>query len=231
MIARRNLLIGGACAATAGAAYALRPRKRLVLLTGAKMADILPLTFDDWSAEKSDGLVQPKTEGALASRLYSEMVGRVYHQTSTGAEVMMLIAYGDNQSDMLQLHRPEACYPAVGFNIVSSVPAVLKLDSGAEVPVRHVVAAAQGRQENILYWTRLGEYLPETSDEQRKVRLATAMQGYIPDGALFRFSVVGADSEAAFRMLHEFVPALLGQVPAAKRQALVGTRLAKVMQA
>lgn len=231
MIARRDLIIGGACVVAAGAAYGLRPRKRLVLLTGAKMADIVPVKFADWSAEKSDGLVQPKTEGALASRLYSEMVGRVYHQASTGAEVMMLIAYGDNQSDMLQLHRPESCYPAVGYNIVSSKAFAMPLGNGAEAPARRVVAAAQGRQENIVYWTRLGEYLPATGDEQRKVRLETAMQGFIPDGALFRFSVAGADSDAAFRLLDEFIPGLLGAVAAGKRQALVGTRLAKTMQA
>lgn len=231
MIARRDLLFGGACTLAAGTAYALRPRKRLVLLADAKMADILPQKLGEWSAENVDGLIQPKAEGALASRLYSEMIGRIYRHASTGAEVMMLIAYGDNQSDMLQLHRPESCYPAVGFNLVSSVPAVLMLDNGAEVPARHVIAAAQGRQENILYWTRLGEYLPDTSDKQRKVRLETAMQGFIADGALFRFSVAGADSEAAFRLLGEFVPALLAAVPPGKRQALVGTELAKIMQA
>lgn len=231
MIARRDLLIGGACVAAAGAAYALTPRKRLVLLKDGKIAEAIPLNFGDWSAENSDGLVQPKTEGELAATLYSEMVGRIYHQASTGAAVMMLVAYGDTQSDLLQLHRPESCYPAVGFNIVSSVPGKLALHGGAEVPVRRVVASAQGRQENIVYWARMGEYLPASSGEQRKVRLQTAMDGYVPDGALIRFSIVGDDSEAAFRTLDAFIPDLLASVPVNKRPALVGTRLAKTMVA
>jgi len=231
MIARRDLLIGGACLAAAGAAYALKPRKRLVLLKGEKMADVLPINFGGWSAEQADGLVQPKTEGELAATLYSEMVGRIYHQASTGAAVMMLVAYGDTQSDMLQLHRPESCYPAVGFNLVSSVPGKLSLPGGGDVPIRRVVAAAQGRQENIVYWTRMGEYLPASSGEQRKVRLQTAMEGYVPDGALIRFSIVGDDSEAAFRTLDAFIPELLTSVAAGKRRALIGTRLAETMQA
>lgn len=229
MIARRDLLIGGVCVAAAGAAYALKPRKQLVLLANGKMADVIPISFGDWSAEQSDGLVQPKSEGDLAAQLYSEMVGRIYHQASTGAAVMMLVAYGDTQSDMLQLHRPEACYPAVGFNIVSSVPAMLPLPGGEAVPVRRVVAKAQGRQENIIYWARLGEYLPASSGEQREVRLRTAMAGYVPDGALIRFSIVGDDSEAAFRTLEKFIPELLESVAADQRRALIGTRLAKTM--
>lgn len=231
MIARRELFIGGACLAAAGTAYALKPRKRLILLKDGKMADVLPINFGDWSAEQSDGLVQPKTEGELAATLYSEMVGRIYHQASTGAAVMMLVAYGDTQSDMLQLHRPESCYPAVGFNLVSSVPGKLSLPGGGDVPIRRVVASAQGRQENIVYWTRMGEYLPGSSGEQRKVRLQTAVEGYVPDGALIRFSIVGDDSEASFRILDAFIPELLASVAGDKRRALIGTRLAKTMQA
>ena len=227
---RRDLLIGGACLAAVGVGYALKPRKRLVLLAGEKMADVLPLTLGDWSAENSDGLVQPKSEDSLAATLYSEMVGRIYHEASTGAAVMMLVAYGDTQSDLLQLHRPETCYPALGFNLVSTKATSLALPGGAALPIREVVAAAQGRQENIIYWTRMGEYLPSSASEQREMRLRNAMAGYIPDGALIRFSVVGNDSERAFALMDRFIPILLEAVPSAKRKVLIGTELAKAMK-
>lgn len=229
MIARRDVLIGGACAVAAGSAYALKPRKRLVLLQGAKMADVVPTRFGDWSAENSDGLVQPKTEGELAATLYSEMVGRIYHDLSSGQQIMMLVAYGDTQSDLLQLHRPESCYPAVGFNVTFSKEGRLRLPGGRDLPVRRVVAATADRQENILYWTRMGEYLPASAGEQRKVRLETAMEGFVPDGALIRFSMVGDDAGAAFGVMDRFIPDLLKAVAPGKRQALVGTALAKSM--
>ena len=230
MFARRDLLIGIACLATAGSAYALKPRRRLVLLKNSTMADVLPLRFDGWSAEESDGLVQPPAEGTLAANLYSEMVGRIYHEAQTGAAIMLLVAYGDTQSDMLQLHRPEACYPAVGFTLVSSEPGTLKFREAA-IPVRRVVARMGDRQENIIYWARLGDALPNSSAEQRKARLGTSMEGYIPDGALVRFSVVGADADAAFVVIEDFVRQLLAAVAANQRQALIGTSLAGKLRA
>lgn len=231
MIARRDLLIGGACVGAAGLAYYLKPRKRQNLLNGARMADILPIKFGDWSAENADGLVQPKSEKDLAAQLYSEMVGRIYTNATTGDQVMMLVAYGDTQSDLLQLHRPEACYPAVGFTLVESKASQVRLSSGVPLPVRKVIATAPGRQENIVYWARIGDYLPASANEQRTVRLRTAMDGYVPDGALVRFSAVGTDAGQSFGVIDRFIPALLDAVAAKQRQALVGTVLSKATHA
>jgi EpsI family protein len=227
MTTRRNMILGAGCLAAAGAAYGLHPRRRLTLLSEGKLADVVPLTLDGWSAENVDSLVQPKTEGELAATLYSEMVGRIYHEASTGNAIMMLIAYGDTQSDLLQLHRPESCYPAVGFRLVSSEPARLPLLGGGSLPIRKVVAEASSRRENILYWARLGEYLPDSAGEQRKVRLKTAMAGLIPDGALVRFSMIDSDAENSFKILENFVPKLLASIAPKSRAALVGTELAK----
>lgn len=227
MISKRDFLIGTCCVAAAGVAYALKPRKKLVLLEQGKLADAVPLRFGPWSAENSDGLVQPKTEGELAATLYSEMVGRIYHSAADGSAIMMLIAYGDTQSDLLQLHRPESCYPAVGFNLVSSQAARIKLLGGGELPVRQVVARASERQENIVYWARMGEYLPASAGEQRKVRLQTAMEGFVPDGALVRFSIVDDSSARAFAKMDHFIPQFLSAIASDKRRALVGTALAK----
>lgn len=231
MIARRDLIIGGASIAAAGLAYYLKPRRRQNLLSGAKMGDILPIKFGDWSAESADGLVQPKSEKDLAAQLYSEMVGRIYTNATTGDQVMMLVAYGDTQSDLLQLHRPEACYPAVGFTLVESKASQVKLSSGVPLPVRKVIATAPGRQENIVYWARIGDYLPASANEQRTVRLRTAMEGYVPDGALVRFSAVGTDAGQAFAVIDRFIPALLDAVAAKQRKALVGTVLSKTTHA
>ncbi|HEY0436743.1 MAG TPA: hypothetical protein VGC92_08890, partial [Phenylobacterium sp.] len=77
----------------------------------------------------------------------------------------------------------------------------------------------------IVYWTRLGEKLPQDAKQQRQARLENALHGFVADGILFRCSAVG-DSETAFRTLDGFVPALLASTAAAQRPALVGTRLA-----
>ena len=231
MIPRRDFIIAGASAAAAGLSYELKPRKHFSLLGHQKMAAIVPAAFGRWKARDSGSLVKPETAGKLASRLYSEMVERLYDDQQTGAEIMMLIAYGDTQSDLLQLHRPESCYPAVGFRLLESKATKVSLGAGAVLPSRRVVAQKGDYEEDIVYWTRLGEYLPTGSGEQRKSRLLTAFTGYIPDGGLFRFSSAGIDREAAFPLINLFITDLIKAIPVADRRALLGTNLAAQLKA
>src|SRR5262249_35544606 len=153
--------------------------------------DAMPAAFGSWTSEGSSGLVSPEQAGRLARTLYSEIVQRVFTDTITGAQVMLLAAYGDTQSDLLQLHRPESCYPALGFNITSTKAAEIPIGPHLAVPGRKVVAETEDRRENISYWTRIGEYLPQSAKEQRQVRLVNALRGYVADGILFRCSLIG----------------------------------------
>jgi len=230
MIARRDLILGAAALAGAGLAAELKPRRHVLLLDkNSKMESIVPVSFGDWSAASSPNLVTPDTKGKLASQLYSELVTRIYTHAKTGREVMMLIAYGDTQSDLLQLHRPESCYPAVGFSLKSSAPRMVPLAEGTALPGRRVVAAMTERQENIVYWTRLGEYLPTSSGQQRMARLRSAMKGVVPDGALFRCSMATTDTEASFRDIEGFVREVVLAVAPQHRAAVVGTALADAL--
>jgi EpsI family protein len=226
---RRDVIMAGLALTAAGTAEALRPRKKMILLRkGAKIDGLVPKTFGGWTSDATSGLVSPDQAGKLAKTLYSEIVERTYHDPKTGAAVMMLAAYGDTQSDLLQLHRPETCYPAVGYTIVSTKPKLLDLPGGARLPVREVVAAQNERDENIIYWTRIGQSLPQSSGEQRKVRFQDAVRGYVSDGILFRCSVVG-DPAASFEVLEAFVSALLGATAPEGRSALIGDAVARRM--
>jgi EpsI family protein len=226
MIGRRDLMLGALGLGALGAAEALRPRKRLMLLHNTTIAETIPETFGPWQAEASSGLISPSMAGRLARTLYSEIVPRVYFHKDTGEGVMLLAAYGDTQSDLLQLHRPESCYPAVGFALKSAQTVTLAVAHNAILPARRVVAATEERVENIFYWTRMGEDLPTTGGEQRNTRLINAMHGFVADGILVRCSMVG-DTQASFNTLDQFVAAMLSATPAARLPALVGTRLAR----
>jgi EpsI family protein len=230
MIARRDFIVGGAALGAAGLAYYLRPRRKLVLLGKEKMEAIVPKRFGDWGEASAEGLVKPKVEG-LAARLYNEIVQRSYINEQLRAEVMLLVAYGGTQGDVLQLHRPESCYPALGFQIDSKKYASLPLPGGAKLPSVKIVASAGDRHENIIYWTRLGEDLPLNSTDQRKDLLRDAMAGFVPDGVLVRASLVDSDPERAFGVLSSFIPALLSAVKAGARPALIGTAPTKAMVA
>ena len=225
---RRDILLGTGCVVAAGAAFELKPHRPQKLLNGEKLAQIVPMAFGGWTTvdTEGDGVVKPETAGTLAATLYNEIIARKYLNSDTDDRVMMLIAYGNTQSDLLQLHRPEVCYPAVGFSVLEARTVHLPVASGAVLPAREVVARKGDYQENILYWTRLGEYLQTTSGEQRKARLYSGMRGFLPDGGLFRFSIAGPNPETSFRSLKQFLPQLILAVPPAHRAGLVGTAMA-----
>lgn len=223
---RRDLLIAGLSVGALGAAEAIRPRKRLVLLRDTTVEATIPQRFGSWESETVDNLVNPQLAGRLAKTLYSETVARVYYETTTGSAVMLLAAYGDTQSDLLQLHRPESCYPAVGFSLALAESVMLPLPGGAVLPARHVIATTQERSENIVYWTRMGNLLPQTGGEQRMARLENAVKGYVPDGILVRCSTVG-ESGPGFKLADRFVGEMLRAVAPAKRPPLVGDTLSR----
>ena len=225
MIRRRDAVLATLGLAALGTAEFLRPRRRLVLLQGAKLEQVIPARFGAWTSQDAS-LVSPADAGKLARALYSETVARNYFDEASGALVMMLIAYGDTQSDLLQLHRPESCYPAVGFALQETRPAPVQIGKGATIPATRVIATMEGRVENIVYWTRLGERLPQTGSDQRTARLLNAMEGYVADGVLMRFSAVGP-SEPAFALLDAFIPQMLRAMRRDQLPAVIGTDLAR----
>lgn len=230
MINRRDLLIGGACFATAAAAEGLRPHKRVTLLGDRKLEDLIPKSFGAWQAREAEGIVTPQSEDSLAARLYNQSVGRMYAGPDNSA-VMLLIAYGNTQSDTLQLHRPEVCYPAFGFTIAENEPARFDLGHGSVIPGRNLVATSPGREERISYWTRVGEYLPTSNSEQREMKFRIALSGIIPDGVLVRISNMRSDDAEGFGLNERFAADLLNAVPAAVRPALITTEKAHQLSA
>ena len=231
MSSRRNVLIGGVCLAGAGASYAMTPRRRVSLIGQAKLASLAPSTFEGWMSRDVSDLVAPATDGSLMSKLYAQTVERVYSRNGSGLEVMMLLAQGNAQTNDLQLHRPEVCYQAFGFHLLDNHPTRLALNGRASIPGRQIIARAQDRQENILYWTRMGEFLPDSGTQQRLDRVKLALHGDIADGLLARFSTVGKDNAQAFETLRSFIPAFLEAVSPNSRAALIGTEAAHSLEA
>ena len=139
---------------------------------------------------------------------------------------MMVLAYGNLQSDLLQLHRPEVCYAAVGFQISNSTRLDLPVAPDVVVPARELTASTDNRVEPITYWTRIGDYLPTTRREQRTMRLREQFAGIVPDGILVRLSTVADPTPATFAALAAFARAFVLAVHPADRGILVGPTIA-----
>ena len=225
MTSRREFMIGGACALAAGAGYAATPRKRMSLLGNAKLEDIIPRAFGLWAELPTDNVVVAESDDSLAAKLYAQTVTRMFVSNGDGASIMALFAYGDTQSDQLQLHRPEICYPAFGFDVIDSRAVDIPLQSGAAIPARRLTAQSELRTEHIAYWTRVGEYLPQSGEEQRSAKLRTAFQGVIPDGILVRISNLASTPELGFAVNERFAAQLIAALPKTQLPALIGSKI------
>lgn len=229
MLRRRDLILGLPLVAAAGGALALTPRKTLNLRGEHKLEDMVPLEFDGWSVRPSNAVILPKAEeGSLAATLYGEQVSRLYVGEGR-MPVMLVIAYGETQSDALQLHRPEVCYTAFGFMIENSRRRDIPIGPQVELPARQLVAVSDQRVEPILYWSRIGDFLPTSGNEQRTMKLRTELQGYVADGVLVRLSTVGAPDESTFETLDRFARSMLEATPAEGLPALIGRPLAQAI--
>lgn len=218
---RRALFAGALCVGAALTAQGLKPHRYVTLLKSPKLDDLVPRRVGAWTSEDVGDPLALNAPGTLSSKLYNELVTRAYTD-GRGQQIMMLLAYGARQSDELQVHRPEICYPAFGFTLLRNEPATLPLGGQIGLPARRLLAKSPSSEESVIYWTRLGEYFPISSSEQRTARFDNALAGVIPDGVLCRFST--PDSTAgAWSRLSQFVRELVAATGPEGRRVLVGT--------
>ncbi len=220
-VRRREFLVGGLMVGALATAEALRPRNFLDFMGDRKLADIVPERFGQWVSAYDTNLIQPVEEGSLTDQLYDDLLTRRYVHSESGEQMMLLIAYGRSQTDALQLHRPEACYPAVGLPITARELMTLDL-AGHSIPAVALTAEAPRRVEDIIYWTRMGQTFPQTAGAQRSNKLKLALRGYVPDGALVRASHIRAGAESTTPQIAAFLSGLIAATKPADQAALVG---------
>lgn len=180
---------------------------------------MIPAQFNDWKTEEnSHALVKAPDVEAAVNKLYSNLLMRTYIN-SKGERMMLSVAYGRDQRDNggRQVHRPEACYPAQGFNIVSNQPAIYQSQYG-EIPVRHLVAQQNKRTEPITYWLTIGLKAVNTPTSFKINQLSYGIKGYIPDGMLVRVSSIDDNTGAAFKKQAQFLNTMIAALPGEKRK-------------
>lgn len=218
---RRDLLLGGVAAAAGGIAYARMPDRQTKLIRDGELDRIVPNQVGEWRYETMSGLVLPPPD-QLSRLVYSQQVARTYLAPGL-PPVMALFAYGSSQGGMFQIHRPETCYPASGFRLSDVEVEALDLGRGRRLPVRCFTAHSDTRVEQVMYWTRIGNFLPSSWTEQRIAVMRSNLAGDMPDGLLARASILTEDVIAGRRVIAEFVRMMLAEIPVGQRRALVGS--------
>jgi EpsI family protein len=215
------LLMGGA----SGAAWQLTPRTRMSTLHGEfQLEQVVPKQFGDWQMDERavGGIINPQQE-AMLKQIYSQTLSRTYVDRQ-GRRVMLSIAYGQDQRDAMQLHYPEVCYPAQGFQVLKKSTGALELPQGT-IPIRRLETVfGNQRYEPLTYWTVVGERTTLGGVDKKLIELSYGLDGVIVDGLLFRVSSIDRDTSAAYALQADFVKALIGVLSPQQRRRLAGLR-------
>lgn len=207
---------------TAASANHIRPAHYFSDTRGTrKIAQIVPASFGSWKQlDLVGGIVNPQQQ-QLLNELYSEQVSRTY-VSDQGYRIMLSIAYGKNQNDSFQVHLPEICYPAQGFQVTSSTPTTIDTTFGG-IPAKQLKTTYQTQRiEPVTYWTTIGNHAVKSGMDKKFKEMQYAMDGQIADGLLFRISSIDPDVTRAFSMQKEFVSAMMATLSAEDRLRLAG---------
>lgn len=199
-------------------------------VTGAPSLEAtVPERFGDWAvvpstlvpanlAVAADG--QPSTD-----QPYDQIVTRTY-RNSQGEIVMLALAYGRTQRQEVKIHRPELCYPAQGFQVLSLQSTRFDGLQGQRYPVtgKQMVARSGQRTEAVSYWIRIGRVYSDSAWVTRWHILREGLQGRVPDGILVRASrpvANAADAERAYPAMDRFLHELVAATPPGTRELMV----------
>jgi len=182
---------------------------------------LVPLQFAGWKVDPDIIPIAPSPDvQANLDKLYDQMLARTY-VNERGQRIMLVIAYGGDQSDSLKAHRQEVCYEAQGFAIRSMKNDSLHVDGG-EVPIVRLHAQQGRRSEPVSYWFTMGDYVAMGRAERLARQVMYGFKGQVPDGMLVRVSNISADPAASYASHDEFLRALLSVIGPEGRQRLAG---------
>jgi len=217
------LLAGAAMVLAAGAAPALKSSRVHPAAAAFDLEKVIPHSFGNWIVDPSIVPITPAPDvQAQLDRIYDQIVSRTY-VNARGERVMLVVAYGGEQSDALKAHRQEVCYAAQGFEIRKVLTGDLRLREKT-IPVTRMVAVRGPRSEPVTYWLTMGDRVVLGRLERLMVQLRFGLSGRIPDGMLVRVSSISLNQAQAFDEQTEFVSALLEGMRQGDVHRLLGSR-------
>lgn len=181
----------------------------------------IPAEFAGWRIDRSVIPIAPTPDvQANLDKLYGQIVSRAY-VNERGQRMMLVVAYGGDQSDSLKAHRQEVCYAAQGFAIREVRRDRLAL-AGSEVPLVRVLAQKGNRSEPVSYWFTMGDRVVIDRADRLFAQVRHGLAGEIPDGVLVRVSSLSRDAQGSYAAQDEFMRSLLGAVSPDMRRRLSG---------
>lgn len=183
---------------------------------------MFPARFGDWQVDTSLPVILPAPDvQAKLDAIYNQVLARTYVNRRTGERVMLSVAYGGDQSDGMQAHLPEVCYPAQGFEVRGRQTVVLELE-GRRIPARRIATRLGARHEPVTYWLTLGETVAATRTQRKIEQMRYGLRGLVPDGMLVRVSSIERDADLGYARQLQFLEQLAAAIPAAYQSRILG---------
>lgn len=182
---------------------------------------ILPERFADWEIDLSmtNQLVDPEVKATLES-VYSQTVARTYIN-SIGQRVMLSVAYGGDQDEVMQVHKPEVCYTAQGFSVNKKGTTEIQTNKGL-IQAKLLLAKQAERIEPVTYWITIGKSIALDGLQWRWERIKYGLTGELPDGLLFRVSSLGSDTQMQYKLHRMFISDLFANLSSEQAKQFIG---------
>ena len=224
LASRRRALWLGLAMGTAAIASAIRAPATSVTAAppALDLSQLFPPGAGIWSLDRhADVFVRPTDRRtSRVYGVYDQVLERIY-VGADGSQLMLCVAYGGRQSDGLNVHRPENCYRAAGFEVSGLTRTRLQL-AGKVVPASQLYATRPGRSEPITYWTIFGDEVENEPREVEWMKIRAGLQGRLLDGMLVRISSLDHDTRRAHALQARFADALVQGIDPRYRSRAIG---------
>ncbi|WP_295750783.1 exosortase-associated protein EpsI, B-type [Undibacterium sp.] len=218
-----SLILGSLMALSATATKLMTPTVYISKsLPAMDLASIIPAEIGEWSEQKElvTAVINPQAL-ELINKIYTQSLSRTYHNKN-GERIMLSLSYGTDQRDGMQVHYPEICYPAQGFQILSKHQNQIATPAGTIAVTRLETNLANSRYEPVTYWTTVADKVVRSGMDKKLAVLNFGLRGEIPDGLLFRISSIDTDTQHAYALQDSFVNSLAMLTELKEKKRLMG---------
>ena len=219
---RIHFLIGLVMLITAALSIVMIPKYKIKDgKTPINLETMIPKHFNNWKIDDSIApLIPDLTQTKIIRDIYDQTLSRTY-VNDQGEQVMLSLAYGGNQRDSLRLHNPEVCYSSQGFQVTKPIEGYVHTNI-TDIPVKRLVAVKDARHEPITYWIVMGDKAVANNWYEKLEKITLGLKGVIPDGLLFRVSMISDNENSSYQIQNKFINELLSSVNSDSLKILVG---------
>jgi EpsI family protein len=179
------------------------------------LAAVIPARVGDWRMS-----VQDTSLGSKEARFLNETLFRTYTRKD-GKTIILVVAYGADQRKKFNIHMPETCYRASGYEVESL--GRFSMDS-PYLKLRRLLVKDGPTTEPVQYWIVLNGR-PVTSEFEKRVKhFYYSLLGAEADGVLVRVSSMSTsrDPDREYEVQKEFITSLYQSVKPELRRVLFG---------